>query len=150
MMTAAEILRAAKALIDIPEKWTPGNWTRTGDGDTRTITVEGSSDDGAGDAYALICAVIAVHRASARLYDGHIAVGMAERELLSLLPPGTSIAMYNDSHAHAEVLSLFDRAIEIAEARDAGPCRHSGAGGERDGRALPADLRVRESPYVDA
>ena len=95
MTTIAEGLRAAKARIDTPDKW----WDGRSGGNPRTE-----------------CAVIAVAMV------GVSTAGMRDLIRALRVPEGSlrahhELAKYNDTHTHAELMALFDRAIEIAEAR---------------------------------
>jgi len=86
-MTTREILEAAKARIDKPQKWTRG---------------VGASED-----KKRVCAYIAVEDVwadkSTRLAAIRLLRGSAGR-----------LIAFNDEHKHAEVMALFDRAIEAA------------------------------------
>ena len=93
-MTAAESLRAAKALIDTPAKWCRGSYTRN-----------------AGRQH---CAMGAVE------YYGCTPHGMVAALYAAAAELGNqSVTAFNDTHTHAECMTMFDRAIKIAEARDA-------------------------------
>jgi hypothetical protein len=98
-MSLKEDLIAARALIDTPEKWTKGSWLRR-DG---TMCAEGA------------CRRTGKAASPLRPHDRIIALFAA---LEPGLPAGCdgSIARYNDDPAttHADVMSLFDRAIELA------------------------------------
>ena len=99
MQTALEALVEARSLIGRPEKW----W------------------DGSGDTpLNRMCLHQAVAAALHKLQAGQRDPG-AVREVycaLSELSGGYSETfVFNDSHSHAEVLSLLDRAMEIVRAR---------------------------------
>ena len=93
-MTPKEVLIAAKALIDTPDKWLRGK----------------ASADGA---YCAWGAVIQVGT-QLTMYDAC--------ELLASVVPqsrrrpdvNSTIWSYNDSHTHGAIMRLFDRAIEAA------------------------------------
>ncbi len=82
----SDVLRAARAKIEKPENWCQGSFRN-------------------GHAY---CALGAVRESSYGVIRYIEACDVLER----LAGP---IPKYNDSHTHAEVLSLFDRAIATAE-----------------------------------
>mgnify|MGYP001604621475 CR=1 FL=1 len=89
-MTTAGILRDAKALIDTPAKWTKGVYT---------------DDKGRRCALGALQSVTASEAGRRR----------AGRELERALPAWGSVTHYNDHHSHADVMALFDRAIEATE-----------------------------------
>lgn len=92
-MTTREILEAARARIDTPEKWTQGKAERDGK----------------------LCAIGALRMAvlgHAR-YASRAGTYVSARGLLEGLAD-TDPSWFNDSHSHAEVMALFDRAIEAA------------------------------------
>ena len=99
-MTPAEQLRAARALISNPDNWTQGKFARDWTGKETTPS--------ATDAFCW-CAVGALEK-----------VGSNAEPFKALrwsLPTGCrSISSFNDSHHHAEVLALFDKAIAELEA----------------------------------
>lgn len=82
-MTAREQLQAAKALIDSPEKWASSE-----------IQLRKRH-----------CAVTACARVGA-FYGSD-----ARSALTAPLPCTEGLAEFNDTHSHAEVMALFDRAI---------------------------------------
>ena len=110
MMTTAEHLRAAKALIDTPEKW-----TRKVSARDKNLKPASASDKRA----CIFCSVGAVWR----VFDGVLddpAVLPCELCLERSLPSGfDDISAYNDDPdtTHPDIMSLFDRAIELAEAQ---------------------------------
>lgn len=89
---AADVLRAAKALIDMEEKWIKGIMR---DGDAR-------------------CAVGAILLAAPTM-GGYVATAKMFA-LAAGAEPGR-IAFWNDApeRTHAEVMAAFDRAIQLAE-----------------------------------
>jgi hypothetical protein len=100
-MTPVEILKAARELIAKPERWTRGSAARNSSGEH----VHARSDDA-----TCWCAIGALVMVSA---DNPVP---AERLLRSVLPDGPGfITSFNDSHDHAEVVALFDRAIASAQ-----------------------------------
>lgn len=104
-MTASEVLRKARALIDKPESWTQGAYARTADGKDLPPKDEQA---------CAWCILGAVHQVAD---GGGVSVDAIET-LVKALPTATAhLPNFNDTHTHAEVLSLFDRAIAAAEAR---------------------------------
>lgn len=99
-MTTADTLRAARALIERPERWTQGAMARRADG------LRCRHED---DAACRWCTSGAVRRVA---QSGEEAAAALRRlyEVMKTTPPD-----FNDSHTHAEILAAFDRAIEIAE-----------------------------------
>lgn len=102
-MDTVETLKAARALIDTPEKW----WQKKGDeyraGRHCAIT---ALDEVGGVRATTGPAIPALARAIG---------GWTEEPVLLV----RTITSFNDSHSHAEVLAAFDRAIEVEEARAA-------------------------------
>jgi hypothetical protein len=86
MASTREVLVEARRLIEDPEKWSRGH--------------PGASEE---------CIVTALVHAGNPL----LVLSEPYRLLLELIGP-TSLAAWNDSHSHAEVLDLFDRAIGAA------------------------------------
>jgi hypothetical protein len=94
-MSAVDQLRAARALISDPAKWTQGTIARdwTGKGTTADAV----------DAFCW-CAVGALEKVASN--------AQPFRALKWAMPSGyRSIVSFNDTHTHAEVLALFDKAI---------------------------------------
>jgi hypothetical protein len=87
MPSTREVLVEARRLIEDPEKWAAQQ-----------------------PPYPRECAMTAVVHAGGRMED----VLDSAYSLLLKLAPATSLAAWNDTHSHAEVLDLFDRAIEAA------------------------------------
>lgn len=105
MKSVREVLVAARALIDTPEKWTKGSMGRTASG----ACVVASHRDA-----CRWCAIGAVIRV-----DG--SVGYRAWDALDAAS-GSAAPMFNDapSTTHADVMNLFDRAIAACpEAADA-------------------------------
>jgi hypothetical protein len=99
-MTPLEILKAARELISVPERWTQGGSARDRDG----ICVKSAS------AYAVCwCAAGAVYKTGCN--DDASLRALRFLDAVS----GSTIEPFNDSHTHAEVLAAFDRAIAAAE-----------------------------------
>lgn len=98
-MNTVETLKAAKALISDPTKWTQGAYARDAEG---TVT-----DPFASDA-ACWCSVRSIVAVSREWF-------FASESLLEKAIGG-GVIRFNDMHTHAEVMAAFDRAIELAEA----------------------------------
>lgn len=115
-MKTSEVLRRAKAVIADPEKWTQGAFAR------------GSADAGKSfkDACSL-CAVGAVYAITDDLGVGgkkifqRVLCCLGSALAMSGEPPHdfAEVIKFNDTHTHAEVMALFDRAIEAAEKEEA-------------------------------
>lgn len=88
-MTTREILEATKARIDKPQKWCRHRFTAPG----------------------RECAYAALVNASRELNGGGEPQFRAERALVG---HGRGLEGFNDTHTHAEVMALFDRAIASA------------------------------------
>lgn len=100
MTTTAEILQKARDLISDEKNWTQGAMARD--------AVGWSFTDARDQDAVCFCAVGALKRVtSMREYRDALDV---LREELS----GEQVVTFNDSHAHSEVLQLFDRAIKRA------------------------------------
>ncbi|WP_454813801.1 DUF6197 family protein [Labrys neptuniae] len=108
-MTPLEILKQARELISVPERWTRGESARDYNGD---YVAENSPSAVCWCALGSMSAVNGGHGGG--IYS-------AARDLLvqaiSPIPALTEggaigiVAEFNDSHTHAEVLAAFDRAI---------------------------------------
>ena len=100
-MTTADTLRAARALIEQPERWTQNAYARD---DSRQPC---SPTD-------LIATCWCATGAISRVSRWSITNENKAWDTLNFIT-GVSVARFNDSRTHAEVLAAFDRAIEIAE-----------------------------------
>lgn len=100
-MTTAEILRAARALIDTPDKWLHEGGASGRDGDRRCV---GAAIYDAGDGQVPFSC-----------YEDHPVWGTFKRANGLL---GRPLPAWNDEpeRTHAEVLDAFDRAIAASEA----------------------------------
>ena len=100
-MTVGEVLRASRALIEEPSRWTQGAFNKNADG---IPYVEG-------DDAVCWCAEGAIWHVG---IDDYAALGDA-LTLLEFVIDG-QIPTWNDmpDRAHAEVLAAFDRAIALA------------------------------------
>jgi hypothetical protein len=102
-MTPLETLKAARQLITDPAKWTQGVAARNR---------LGSSIDPLAENAFCFCSLGAIRNVVAS--DDH-AFERASDALRSHSPTGVAAA-FNDTHTHAEVLALFDKAIAELEA----------------------------------
>lgn len=97
-MTTADTLRAARALIEQPERWTTTYLARNKQG---RITGHASEDA------VCWCAIGAIYKVTTDDPSPYL-------DVLRRIT-GNDLSGFNDSRTHAEVLDAFDRAIEIAE-----------------------------------
>lgn len=97
-------LQSAKALIQDEVHWTRGTYARDANYD---------ETDSLSPSAVCWCAIGALSKATDGWIDLHIwdVIDKATYEVAG----HTNTAKFNDSHSHAEVLELFDKAIEIAE-----------------------------------
>lgn len=95
-------LRAAKALIDTPEKWTRRAYAKTSQGVACLFSDEAAQ---------CFCALGAIFRVTPSL-DREVAAVDAIKRAMGV----NYIPSFNDYHSHAEVMEAFDRAIAAAEA----------------------------------
>ena len=105
--TPADQLRAAKARIATPDKWTQGDYSAEVHGIQCFCALGALGEE---DEEFLECpdAVMFLREALPAEWLAKSKYGTMEN--------GSPIAEFNDSHTHADVMSLFDRAIELAEA----------------------------------
>lgn len=96
-MKYSDYLKAAKALIDSPEKWTQGEYWRD---------AEGNSVDRPVDA-ACMCSM------GALLATPGPAGPVACNYLMEACND-QCVVEFNDTHSHAEVMQMWDKAIELA------------------------------------
>lgn len=101
-MKPSEILKAAKAVIENPDKWTQGAFAR----DTQGNRLPG----GYGDEATCFCSLGAVEKATQLdWYDTPDIVVYLEEAI------DDQVAHFNDSASHADVMQMFDKAITLAE-----------------------------------
>lgn len=108
-MNVNETLVAARALIDSPEKWTTGALARNVEGQPSSFSEA--------TCFCSIGALRKIRSDTARdNIDGMFSLFQEAVDVLTevLYDRGLprDIAFFNDSHTHAEVLALFDEAIE--------------------------------------
>jgi len=102
-MTPVEILKDARELISVPERWTQGANARTKKG-----MPIGSAEHNA----VCWCALGAIGKNS-------LPSSTEKLEAICFLVRQIDVAVsaFNDEHTHPEVVALFDRAIAAAEAQ---------------------------------
>lgn len=102
-MTTLELLKAGKEVIQDPNKWSRGSMARKGDG---TPTYESDPDA------TRWCSIGILYKLMPKL-------GPKYEEADHLLREASGSAEYfgfwQDSHTHAEVMAVWDRAIQLAE-----------------------------------
>ena len=106
-MTTVEILEAARALIAKPEHWCKG---------AQALDATGTVRRPCSRLAVRWCSLGATDRVTR--YKG-IRADNALYSALGMPPEG--IANFNDSHTHAEVLDLFDRAIAAEREKAVAP-----------------------------
>lgn len=103
-MTTVDILRSARDLISDEKRWTQSAEAR----DDRGSEIRALSPKA-----TCFCAIGAIAKASEYV---HFSNEINARDLLrKQLGGGHTIVSFNDTHTHAEVLAVFDRAISRAE-----------------------------------
>ena len=112
-MTPSEALRAAKALIDAPEKWTKGAFavlkTEFHVMDSESLYEDGIPDDD----IQCYCA----EGALARVYGQGWSTSFAYTCLWKSFTIARTVAAYNDDDntMHSDIMELYDEAIRLAE-----------------------------------
>lgn len=108
-MSTVEILQKARDLISDPKRWTQDAYARDDFGN-ETVSFGSSAVPESSICFCSIGAIASVAKST---------ITEAETgEAFKLIEAGISaeLAVYNDTHTHAEVLAAFDRAIEKAKA----------------------------------
>lgn len=103
-MDTVEILEKARELISVESRWTQGSYAKDGNG-------EGTFPWG--EDAVCFCALGAIKKAGDFRNDCSepaLFLGRVLRDRTGFV----SIDEYNDSHSHADILSLFDHAIAAA------------------------------------
>jgi hypothetical protein len=103
MTTTIEILKAARDLIAKPENWTHGAYAR----DIQGVAVPLSDDEA-----TCFCAAGAIFRAGSFPEYEPIPRHICEKFGFAY---EATLAQFNDTHTHSEVLELFSKAISSAE-----------------------------------
>lgn len=105
-MTTLEILKAARELISVPERWTQKESARHKNGN-------------AIDWYDPNASCWCSSGALSKVFGSGSYRSLTNCSGILNEVAGGSFVYYNDAHTHAEVLAMFDRAISIAEAENA-------------------------------
>lgn len=107
--TVVEILKEAKSLIDTPEKWTKETYARSTSGG-----VISEHEDGA----VCFCSLGAFFRVAKSADVVYMDSGwdILIKAVKLIKPTAYSVATFNDNHTHAEVMAMWDKAIELAAA----------------------------------
>lgn len=104
MKTKLEVLKEARELISVPERWTQDSSARDSYGEPV----------GPHSKYAVCwCSTGAIDKSCGGELGGLDLYRSATTSLRE--PMKLPVIIYNDNHTHAEVLSMFDEAIRIAE-----------------------------------
>lgn len=114
MSEAAEILKAARELISDPAHWLQNDFAA----DAAGIETESGMPDA-----VCFCAYGALNRVThtpdgmSIHLDGKLPRDVAIRTLIDVIGGREphALAEFNDEHSHAEILSVFDKAIEFIE-----------------------------------
>jgi len=114
IMKPSEVLRAARELISVPERWTQGAFARAANGNPIGCLTDNAT---------CFCSSGAILRGAPNCYD-HIraaAFDTLEWAMGVRQDSDENIATFNDAEGrtHAEVLERFDRAIARAEQSEA-------------------------------
>lgn len=103
MTQVTQILQAARDLIAKPENWTQDDFARAADGSG----VAPHSDEA-----VCWCSLGAINKVSPPVEDNQT------KKLAKILlrnAMGTSIAAFNDTHTHEEVIAAWDETIKLAK-----------------------------------
>jgi hypothetical protein len=112
-MKTSEILRAAKALIEDPDHWVQGTYARP----YREADPVNNHLMGNDPRATCWCSMGALQKA----LDGFSIdeSWLKYEKTLNKITEPVSMLTYNDTHTHAEVMKVWDRAIALAEAEEA-------------------------------
>ena len=111
-MTASEVLRKARALIEKPENWTQRVRARDANGFETGVLAPTAAAWYSDGALGEVCC-----RAEQKTWFQDMRAAQAQLDRAAQELGSKTYVGFNDTHTHAEVLSLFDRAIAAAEAR---------------------------------
>ena len=106
MASVKELLIAARAKIEKPENWTTGWYAKTATGR------QCNTDDPEAICFCSMGAIDAA--AGIDVYLAQRAYYELQLVLERIIYPGFGIAEFNDTHTHAQVLDMFDKAIANA------------------------------------
>lgn len=107
-MTTRETLEAARATIADPERWVQGQ--------ERWANTDGSYRHCALGALRLVVKPKMLERVAVEDLLAEVTPDPPAK--FSLRAPAQKVAFFNDTRTHADVLELFDRAIERAQERE--------------------------------
>lgn len=128
-MEPVEVLRAARELISVPERW---NWNGC-----YALDKHGRGVDVKSPEAVRWCALGAIAR-----FSNEDLMGLAPLYLYRALPDSETVVMLNDDvRNHGEIVALFDRAIALAD-----PCAGLPGQADREITVIPAP---DEQPLVD-
>lgn len=105
-MNTIDILKKARELISDPIHWCRGCFAKTASGERRYFLAQ--------DAHSW-CAKGAVFHFALTLDHTEVAEAFLALEQAADTPFG--VAMFNDSHEHADVMAMYDRAIASLETK---------------------------------
>lgn len=99
-MNTTEVLKAARELISVPERWTQGKMSRMSNGE-----------------FALPKSILAVCWCAEGAVEKVSSKGDAVDAIIALQKGADGMRPFviNDTRTHAEVLAMFDRAIALSE-----------------------------------
>lgn len=104
----SEVLRAAKALIENPENWTQNMYGRHTKTSKRHLM-------GFDEAATCWCSVGALQKVAGHEEVYHLESRLGEAARLIANTVEENAVHFNDNRSHAEVMHMFDLAIERAE-----------------------------------
>ena len=107
-MKTSEILRAAKAVIEDQEHWIQGTYGRR----SRSSKDHLLGNDPEATCW---CSMGAIQKVTNSESDYRMELFLNDVVRKVTKDPFMGIIRYNDHHTHAEVMKMFDRAIEMAE-----------------------------------
>lgn len=107
-MNTLEVLIAARKLIEKPENWTRAFLARDNYGDPVYVH---------SDKAVCFCAMGALHKAVGETQGEFLDVVDDAAATLASAARIDTVAGFNDTHTHDEVLVLFDKAIEMEKAK---------------------------------
>ncbi len=110
MSQVVENLKAAKALIADPKNWIQGDYAQ---GAVYDPTISMGNDPGA----VCFCSLGALQKVGDTMHEEELPESKYLLDALDTLNTEfVSVPGYNDNSTHAEVMVLWDRAIQLAEA----------------------------------
>lgn len=113
MMTVVELLKAGQELISVPERWTQGVAARDANG----VPINPRKEDAC--CWCSYGALLKVSDDAQLVYSARGFLNRAIGVLDDPIWPGVYFVKFQESHTHAEVLAMWNRAIALAEAGSA-------------------------------